>query len=353
MRRFLPRRGSAGIHRAASLLMLSLLASQCSEAATAGAEPHELLNVSYDVSREFYKAYNPAFEKYWLEKTGQTVTIKQSHGGSSAQARAVLGGLEADVVTMNQESDVTILSDVGKLLGANWRQRLPHGSVPWTSTIVFLVRKDNPKGIRDWADLTKPGVGVIMPNPKTSGNGRYSYLAAWGQILTRGGTDREAEEFVRRLLNNVPVLDSGGRGATTTFAQRGLGDALLTFEHEVSLIQKELGADRFDVVYPSASILTEGPVAVLDVIVDKHGTRKLAEAYLSYLYSEHGQELAATHHYRPRLASVAKKYAQLFPPVELFTADDVFGGWSRAIATHFTDGGTFDRLFQTRGDRSP
>jgi len=330
----------------AVILITAALTPLCSGVSAASADGREILNVSYDVSREFYKAYNTVFAKHWLEKTGQVVTIKQSHGGSSAQARAVLGGLEADVVTMNQESDIALLSGVGKLIGNDWRTRLPHHSVPFTSTIVFLVRKGNPKGIRDWADLVKPGIGVIMPNPKTSGNGRYSYLAAWGQVVKRGGSDQDARTFVRRLLEHVPVFDTGGRGATTTFAQREIGDVLLTFEHEVSLIRKELGADRFDIIYPSTSILTEGPVAVVDQVVSKHGTRTIAEAYVNYLYSEEAQNLAATHHYRPRLAPVAITYASQFPVLELFTADDLFGGWTRAIETHFADGGTFDQMYQ-------
>ncbi|MBX3300972.1 MAG: sulfate ABC transporter substrate-binding protein [Nitrospira sp.] len=308
-------------------------------------EDKEILNVSYDVSREFYKDYNAAFVKYWREKTGQRVVVKQSHGGSSAQARAVLGGLEADVVTMNQESDIAVLSEKGKLVREDWRLRFPHRSVPSTSTIVFLVRKGNPKHIRDWDDLAKPGIAIVMPNPKTSGNGRYSFLAAWGQVLKRGGTDREARDFIRRFVQNVPVFDTGGRGATTTFAQREIGDALLTFENEVSLIQKELGADRFDVVYPSVSVLTETPVAVVDAVVDKRGTRTIAEAYLEYLYSDEGQELAAKHHYRPSLARIADKYAARFPASTLWSVDDLLGGWKQAINTHFADGGTFDQVY--------
>lgn len=313
---------------------------------TASAEPREILNVSYDVSREFYKEYNAAFADYWHQKTGQPVTIRQSHGGSTAQARAVLAGLEADVVTMNQDSDIAILAQDGVPVAKNWRERLPHHSIPFTSTIVFLVRSGNPKSIRNWPDLVKPGIAVIMPNPKTSGNGRYSYLAAWGQVVKRTGSHDEAKTFVHDLLQHVPVFATGGRGATTTFLQRGIGDVLLTFEHEVSLIQKEAGAGRFDIVYPSVSILTESPVAVVDRFVDKHGTRAVAEAYLLYLYSEEGQELAARHHYRPRSASVAAKYGSQFPALDVFSADDLFGGWQNAIATHFAAGGLFDQMYQ-------
>lgn len=313
---------------------------------SAMAESQELLNVSYDVSREFYKAYNTAFANHWREKTGRPLVIRQSHGGSTAQARAVLAGLEADVVTMNQESDIAILAEPGGPVAKNWRERLPNRSVPFTSTIVFLVRSGNPKRIQDWPDLVKPGVTVIMPNPKTSGNGRYSYLAAWGQLVKQTGSHDTARQFVHDLLRHVPVFASGGRGATTTFLQRDIGDVLLTFEHEVSLIQKEAGAGRFEIVYPTVSILTESPVAVVDRIADKHGTRAVAETYLGYLYSEEGQELAAQHHYRPRSASALRKYASQFPALNVFSADDIFGGWQNAITTHFAAGGVFDQMYR-------
>ncbi len=304
-----------------------------------------LLNVSYDVTREFYKEYNPAFAKYWKQKTGETLTINQSHGGSSKQARAVADGLEADVITMNQANDIDILHERGKLIPADWQKRLPNASSPTASTTVFLVRKGNPRKIKDWDDLTKPGVAVIIPNPKTSGNGRYSYLAAWGAVIKQGGDEKKAREYVTRLFKNVPVLDTGGRGATTTFAQRGIGDVLLTFENEVALIEKELGENQFEVVYPSVSILAENPVSVVDKVVDKRKTRAVAEAYLNYLYSEEGQEIAVRHHLRPRVESVAKKHAKDFPALTLFTIDELFGGWKNAQKTHFSDGGTFDQIY--------
>lgn len=307
-----------------------------------------LLNVSYDVTREFYKDFNPAFQKYWKAKSGETVTINQSHGGSSKQARSVADGLEADVITMNQANDIDILHERGNLIPADWAKRLPNGSAPYTSTSVFLVRKGNPKNIRDWDDLVKPGVQVIIPNPKTSGNGRYTYLAAWGYVLKKGGNEAKAREFVGQLFGNVPVLDAGGRGATTTFTQRDIGDVLVTFENEVTLIQKEIGADKFDVVYPSVSIVAENPVTVVDKVVDKKGTRKVAQAYLEYLYSDEGQELAAKHYFRPRNEAIAKKYAASFRPIGLFTVDEVFGGWQKAQKTHFDDGGFFDQIYQPR-----
>jgi len=306
-----------------------------------------LLNVSYDVTREFYKDYNPAFAKYWKAKTGETVTINQSHGGSSKQARAVADGLEADVITMNQANDIDVLAE-RKLIPADWQKRLQNGSSPTASTTVFLVRKGNPKAIKDWDDLVKPGVAVIVPNPKTSGNGRYSYLAAWGYVAKKSGDQGKAREFVGKLFKNVPVLDTGGRGATTTFVQRGIGDVLLTFENEVDLIKKELGGDQFTVVYPSASILAENPVAVVDKVVDKRKTRAVAQAYLEYLYSEEGQEIAVRHHLRPWLESVAAKHAAEFPKLTLFTVDDTFGGWKKAQKDHFSDGGTFDQIYTNK-----
>jgi sulfate transport system substrate-binding protein len=305
----------------------------------------KLLNVSYDVTREFYKDFNASFIKYWKQKTGETVTINQSHGGSSKQARAVTDGLEADVITMNQSPDIDILYDRARLIPKDWQKRLPNASAPTSSTTVFLVRKGNPKNIQDWNDLIKPGVAVIIPNPKTSGNGKYSYLAAWGYVLKNGGDDAKAKEFVTKLFKNVPVLDTGGRGATTTFAQRGIGDALLTFENEVSLIKKELG-DQFDVIYPSASILAENPIAVVDKFANKHRNRALAEAYANFHYSEAGQEIAAQHFLRPRNATVAAKYQANFKPLDLFTVDETFGGWVKAQKTHFADGGTFDQIYQ-------
>ncbi|HEY8118927.1 MAG TPA: sulfate ABC transporter substrate-binding protein [Methylophilaceae bacterium] len=304
-----------------------------------------LLNVSYDVTREFYKDYNPAFAKYWKQKTGETITINQSHGGSSKQARSVADGLEADVVTMNQANDIDILYERGKLIPKDWQKRLPNASSPTTSTTVFLVRKGNPKNIHDWDDLAKPGVAVVIANPKTSGNGRYAYLAAWGSVIRKGGDESKAKEFVSRLFKNVPVLDTGGRGATTTFVQRGIGDVLLTFENEVYLIKKELGNDDFDVVYPSSSILAENPVTIVDKVVDKRKTRAVAQAYLEYLYSEEGQEIAARHHLRPRLESVAAKYKADFKPIDLFTVDEIYGGWAKAQKTHFADGGVFDQIY--------
>lgn len=307
-----------------------------------------LLNVSYDVSREFYEEYNPAFKAHWKHTTGETVTINQSHGGSAKQVRAVAEGLEADVVTMNQAGDIDFLAEQGQWVAADWKTRFPHDSAPTTSTTVFLVRAGNPKKIRDWEDLIKPGVGVIIPNPKTSGNGRYSYLAAWGAVLKKTGDPRRAEEFVRHLFKNVPILDTGGRGATTTFAQREIGDVLLTFENEVVLIRKETRGGAFDVVYPSVSILAENPVAVVDKVVDKHRTRAVAQAYLSFLFSETGQEIAAKHQLRPCLKSVADRHAADFPAHELFTVEEMFGGWKQAQQVHFRDGGVFDRIYGAR-----
>ncbi|MEQ1766641.1 MAG: sulfate ABC transporter substrate-binding protein [Methylotenera sp.] len=308
------------------------------------AADNSLLNVSYDVTREFYKDFNTAFIKHWKEKTGATVTINQSHGGSSKQARSVSDGLEADIISMNQSPDIDILYTRGKLIPKDWQKRLPYESSPTSSTTVFLVRKGNPKQIKDWDDLVKPGIAVVIPNPKTSGNGKYSYLAAWGYVIKKGGDEAKAKEFVGKLFKNVPVLDTGGRGATTTFAQRGIGDVLLTFENEVNLIKKELG-DDYDVVYPSISILAENPIAVVDKYVDKHKSRALAQAYAEFHFSEAGQEIAAQHDIRPRLESVANKYKSKFKPLELFSVDEVFGGWDKAQKTHFADGGNFDQIY--------
>jgi len=304
-----------------------------------------LLNASYDVTREFYKDYNAAFVKYWKQKSGENITVNQSHGGSSKQARAVADGLEADVITMNQSNDIDILYERGKLIPKDWQKRLPNDSAPTTSTTVFLVRKGNPKNIQDWEDLIKPNISIVVPNPKTSGNGRYSYLAAWGHVIKKGGDETKAKAFVGQLFKNVPVLDTGGRGATTTFVQREIGDVLLTFENEVFLIKKELGNDQFDVVYPSNSILAENPVAVVDKVVDKHKTRAQAEAYLNYLYSDEGQEIAAQHYLRPTNKVVLSKHQKDFKNINLFTVEEVFGGWQKAQKTHFADGATFDQIY--------
>ncbi len=302
-----------------------------------------LLNVSYDVSREFYKDYNTAFAAHWKKTTGEVVELKQSHGGSSRQARSVADGLEADVITMNQHNDIDILHTRGGLVPANWAQRLPNNASPTVSVSVILVRKGNPKNIREWTDLGRAGLQVIIPNPKTSGNGRYTYLAAWGAAVKGGVSPDAAKALMTRIFANVPVLDGGGRGATSTFAQRNMGDALVTFESEVPLIQREFG-DHFSVVYPSRTILAENPVSVVDRVVDKRGTRKQAEAYLQYLYSDEGQDIAARHNLRPRHAKVLAKYAKAFPKVDSFTVDEVFGGWTKAQKDHFNDGALYDQI---------
>jgi sulfate/thiosulfate transport system substrate-binding protein len=308
-----------------------------------------LLNVSYDPTREFYVDFNKAFAAHWKAKTGDVVTVRQSHGGSGKQARSVIDGLEADVVTLALAYDVDELAQKAKLIPADWQKRLKHNSSPYTSTIVFLVRKGNPKGIKDWDDLAKPGIGVITPNPKTSGGARWNYLAAWGYALKKfGNSDAQAKEFVGKILANVPVLDAGARGSTTTFVERGIGDVLLTWENEALLAQKELGPDKFDIVSPSLSILAEPPVTVVDKVVDKRGTRAVAQAYLEYLYSPEGQNLAGENYYRPIDPAAAAKFARQFPKVNLFTIDEVFGGWSKAQKTHFADGGTFDQVFNRR-----
>ena len=304
-----------------------------------------LLNVSYDPTRELYQDYNAAFAKYWKNRNNEVVTIKQSHGGSGKQARSVIDGLEADVVTLALAYDVDALHEKGKLIPADWQKRLPHNAAPYTSTIVFLVRKGNPKKIRDWNDLAKPGIDVITPNPKTSGGARWNYLAAWGYALKQpGGNDATAKDFVKKIFGNVKVLDSGARGSTTTFVERGIGDVLIAWENEAYLALKELGPDKFELVTPSLSILAEPPVAVVDKVVDKRGTRKVATAYLEYLYSPEGQTLAGDNYYRPRDAKIAAKYAKQFAPVKLFTIDEVFGGWANAQKTHFADGGLFDEI---------
>jgi sulfate transport system substrate-binding protein len=307
----------------------------------------KLLNVSYDPTREFYDEYNKAFAAYWLQETGQSVTTQQSHGGSGKQARAVVDGLEADVVTLALAYDVDALSREGQLIPGNWASRLPNNSSPYTSTIVFLVRKGNPKNIRDWDDLIRPGIQVITPNPKTSGGARWNYLAAWAYAKhLKGSSDASAEAFVKALYKNVPVLDSGARGATITFVERGIGDVLIAWENEALMASRQLGADKFDLVMPSISILAEPPVSIVDKIVDRHGTRAVAEAYLQFLYSHEGQEIAARHFYRPRDPEVARENAALFPAISMVTIDEAFGGWNNAQAAHFADGGSFDRIFE-------
>ncbi len=305
-----------------------------------------LLNVSYDVARELFKDINPVFIADWKKKTGETLVVNQSHGGSSKQARAVADGLEASVVTMNQANDIDFLADRG-LVPTDWAKKFPNNSAPFYSTMVYLVRKGNPKQIKNWEDLAKPGVKVVIPNPKVTGNGRYTYLAAWGSVIKKGGTEAQARELVDKIFKNVPVLDGGGRAATTTFTQREIGDVLVTFENEVQLVRQEFG-DNFEVVYPSISILAESPVAVVDKVVDKKNTRKQATAYLQFLYSEPAQEIIAKHYFRPRSAAIAKKNEALFKPIQLFTVDEVFGGWKAAQKKHFDDGGEFDKIFASR-----
>ena len=304
-----------------------------------------LLNVSYDPTRELYLDYNAAFAKYWKGKTGQDVRINQSHGGSGKQARSVIDGLPADIVTLALAADIDAVASQGKLLPINWASRLADNSSPYTSTIVFLVRKGNPKGIKDWSDLVKPGIQVITPNPKTSGGARWNYLAAWGWALKQpGGSDATAKEFVRKLYKNVPVLDTGARGATTTFVQRGLGDVLVAWENEALLAIKELGGDKLQIVVPTVSVLAEPPVAVVDKVVLRRGTREVAQAYLQYLYSKEGQEIVAKNYYRPRDQEVAAKYAAQYPKLNLVTIAD-FGGWQKVQPTHFGEGGVFDQIY--------
>jgi len=306
-----------------------------------------LLNVSYDPTRELYQEFNAAFAKYWQGKTGEVVTVNQSHGGSGKQARAVIDGLEADVVTLALAYDIDEIHQRAKRIPADWQKRLADNSSPYTSTIVLLVRKGNPKGIKDWDDLGKPGISVITPNPKTSGGARWNYLAAWGYALRQpGGDEAKAKDLVTRIFKNVPVLDSGARGSTTTFVERGIGDVFISWENEALLAVKELGKDKFEIIYPSVTILAEPPVTVVDKVVDKHGTRAVAQAYLEYLYTEEGQKIAAKHYYRPRQATVAQQYTEQFPRVNLFTIDEVFGGWEKAQKTHFADSGTFDQIYQ-------
>jgi sulfate/thiosulfate transport system substrate-binding protein len=315
-------------------------------ASVAHAKDVSLLNVSYDPTRELYQDINKAFAAQWKAKTGDSLAIKQSHGGSGKQARSVIDGLEADVVTLALAYDIDELSAKAKLLPADWQKRLPHNSSPYTSTIVFLVRKGNPKGIKDWPDLIKPGVQVITPNPKTSGGARWNYLAAWGYALKApGGSEASAQAFVKALFKNVPVLDSGARGATTTFVERGIGDVFISWENEAFLAVKELGPDKFEIVVPSVSILAEPPVAVVDKVVDKRGTRAVAEAYLAFLYTPEGQKIAAENGYRPIDPKVSAQFAKVFPTIKLFTIDTTFGGWATAQKKHFADGGLFDQMY--------
>lgn len=305
-----------------------------------------LLNVSYDPTRELYQEYNAAFAKYWLAKKGEKIAVNQSHGGSGKQARSVIDGLPADVVTLALAYDVDAIAEKSGLIPPDWQTKLPNNSAPYTSTIVFLVKKGNPKGIHDWNDLVRPGIAVITPNPKTSGGARWNYLAAWGYALKANANDQaKAKEFVAKLYKNVPVLDSGARGSTTTFVERGIGDVLIAWENEANLAVNEIGKDKFEIVNPSVSILAEPSVAVVAKNAAKHGTLEAATAYLNYLYSPEGQEIAAKHYYRPRLLEVAAKYAARFPLIKLFTIDELFGGWKKAQATHFADGGVFDQIY--------
>jgi len=322
-----------------------LLAS--SLALSASAKEIKLLNVSYDPTRELYAEYNAAFAKYWQARSGDTVTISQSHGGSGKQAQSVVNGLEADVVTLALAYDIDAISQQAKLLPADWQKRLPNNSTPYTSTIVFLVRKGNPKHIKDWNDVVKPGVSVVVPNPKTSGGARWAYLAAWAYALeTNNHDEAKAKEFITKLYKNVPVLDSGARGATVTFAQREIGDVLLAWENEAHLALKEFGADKFEIVTPSISILAEPPVSVVDKNARRHGTTEVAKAYLDYLYSDEGQDIAGKNFYRPRSEKAAAKYAANFTQLKLVTIDGEFSGWAKAQKTHFADGGIFDQIFQ-------
>ena len=328
-----------------SLVLLAFAGG--ARAANAQAKPVTLLNVSYDPTRELYEDFNRQFAAYWKRKTGQDVTIRQSHGGSGKQARSVIDGLGADVVTLALAYDIDQIADKAGLLPADWQRRLPDNSSPYTSTIVLLVRKGNPKGIHDWGDLAKPGVSVITPNPKTSGGARWNYLAAWAWALRQpGGNEATAKDFVARLYRNVPVLDAGARGSTTTFVERGIGDVLIAWENEALLAIRELGPGKFEIVAPSVSILAEPPVAVVDKVAGKHGTKTVAQAYLQYLYSDAGQETVAKHFYRPRNVDVAAKYASQFPTMALVTVDQVFGGWKKAQAAHFADGALFDQIYQ-------
>jgi sulfate transport system substrate-binding protein len=332
------------IHNVVGAALAAVILSATGAALAADAK---ILNVSYDVTREFYQEFNQAFATSWKEKTGDTVTVNQSHGGSSKQAQSVVNGLEADVVTMNQPTDIDILFSSARLIPQNWASRLPNHSVPYNSTIVFVVRKGNPKNIKNWDDLVQPNVSIVIPNPKTSGNGRYSYLAAWGYALRKsGGDEKAAREFVGKLFANVPVLDTGGRGATITFANNGIGDVLLTFENEAEQVRKNFADDALEVVVPTASILAENPVAWVDRNVERHHTEEVARAYLEFLYSDAGQELAAKYYFRPKSQAALAKYPDRFKPLDLFTVNEIAGSWQKAEQVHFSDGGIFDQIYQ-------
>jgi len=334
------------MHRRSLMLAVAALAIGITPIAAQAAAPVELLNVSYDPTRELYRDIDAAFAAQWKVKTGQVVTIKQSHGGSGAQSRAVIDGLQADVVTLALAADIDAIADRAKALPANWQTRLPLNSTPYYSTIVFLVRKGNPKGIHDWDDLIKPGVKVITPNPKTSGGARWNYLAAWGYAQKTTGTVAGARDYMTKLFRNVPVLDSGARGATTTFVQRGQGDVLLAWENEAYLATNQLGKGKFEIVYPSISILAEPPVAVVDKVVDRKNTRAVAEAYLKFLYTPEAQKIIGKNYYRPRDPAVASQFKSQFPSLPLLNIDKNFGGWKRVQAAHFNDGGVFDQVFE-------
>jgi sulfate transport system substrate-binding protein len=328
------------------MTLKTVLIAALTASALFAAGPVKLLNVSYDPTRELYQDVNAAFAKQWKAKTGVDVQISQSHGGSGKQARSVIDGLQADIVTLALAYDIDVLSEKANLVPKNWQSRLPNNSTPYTSTIVFLVRKGNPKHIKDWDDLIKPGVGVITPNPKTSGGARWSYLAAWGYALKKNnGDESNAQEFVKRVYKNVPVLDSGARGSTTTFVQRGIGDVLLSWENEAYLALNQLGKDKFEIVTPSISILAEPPVSIVDKVAAKHGTTEVATAYLKFLYSEEGQEIGAKNYYRPQSPQALAKYANQFPKITVFTIDDTFGGWQKTQKKHFQDGGVFDKIY--------
>jgi sulfate transport system substrate-binding protein len=334
---------ASSVWRRFVVYVVSAISGLCLASAAALAQT-AILNVSYDVARELYKDMNPAFIADWKAKSGETVIVSQSHGGSSKQALSVIAGLEADVVTMNQPTDIDVLVEKGGLVTADWRKRFPHDATPYTTTTVFMVRKGNPKGIKDWDDLVRSGVQVVVPNPKVTGNGRYTYLAAWGYALDKAKSEAAARDFVAKLFANVPVLDGGGRGATTTFTQRDVGDVLVTFENEAIAIAAELGADKFDVVYPSLSIDAAPPVAVVDKVVDKRGTRKVATAYLEFLFSPQGQEIIARHAFRPRDETVLQKHASRFPAIKTFSVEQTLGSWAEVQKKHFADGGIYDQI---------